>query len=253
MQRLSATLYPKVARPACDVFINHRGIDTKRNIAGLLYDSLTRNGVRSFLDSKNMKPGDRLFDHIDRAIVGSKVGVAVFSPRYCDSYFCLHELALLMESRKRVVPIFFDVKPSNLRVKDNGTCPPNELRRFDLALQEAKNIVGLTFDSSKGDWSELLRDASDAVMVNLMEKERLSERTGDSDDGGSASYIGKDDKVTDDENPTTLLRNHVLKKERLRKKVVDDGAFCHDDNDRRYVMRKEWRSENVLQLTGVEF
>ncbi|RDX89111.1 Toll/interleukin-1 receptor-like protein, partial [Mucuna pruriens] len=170
MQRLPATLCRKIARP-CDVFINHRGIDTKRNIAGLLYDRLTRMGVRSFLDSMNMKPGDRLFDHIDRAILGCRVGVAVFSPRYCDSYFCLHELALLMESNKRVVPIFYNVKPSQLVVKDNGTCPAKELRRFRLALEEAKYTVGLTFDPKIGNWSELLRDASDAVIMNLMEVE----------------------------------------------------------------------------------
>ncbi|KAK7327926.1 hypothetical protein VNO77_22019 [Canavalia gladiata] len=167
MQRLSG----KVCRGACDVFINHRGIDTKKNVAGLLYDGLTTMGVRSFLDSMNMKAGDRLFDHIDRAILGSKVGVAVFSPRYCDSYFCLHELALLFESKKRVIPIFFDVKPSQLVVKDNGTCLPQHLRRFHLALEEAKHTVGLTFDSSNGDWSKLLRNASDAVIMNLVEVE----------------------------------------------------------------------------------
>ncbi|KAK7246556.1 hypothetical protein RIF29_41425 [Crotalaria pallida] len=172
MQRFPiTTLYRKVARPTCDVFINHRGIDTKRNIAGLLYDNLTRMKVNSFLDSMNMKPGDKLFDHIDRAIVGCKVGVAVFSPRYCDSYFCLHELALLMENKKRVVPVFFDVKPSQLLVNDDGTRPHKELQRFSLALEEAKNTVGLTFDSLNGDWSELLRDASDAVIMNLMEVE----------------------------------------------------------------------------------
>ncbi|XP_061375566.1 probable 2' cyclic ADP-D-ribose synthase BdTIR [Gastrolobium bilobum] len=176
MQRLPAMLCRKVVRPSCDVFINHRGIDTKRNIAGLLYDSLTRMGVRSFLDSMNMKPGDRLFDHIDKAILGCKVGVAVFSPRYCDSYFCLHELALLMESNKRVVPIFYDVKPSQLLVKDNGTCSAKELQRFTLALQEAKNTVGLTFDSLNGDWSELLRDASEAVIVNLLEVKEEEKR-----------------------------------------------------------------------------
>ncbi|XP_061349450.1 probable 2' cyclic ADP-D-ribose synthase BdTIR [Gastrolobium bilobum] len=176
MQRLSATLCRKIARPACDVFINHRGIDTKRNIAGLLYDRLTKKGVMSFLDSMNMKPGDRLFDHIDKAILGSKVGVAVFSPRYCDSYFCLHELALFMESKKRVVPIFYDVKPSQLMVKDNGTCSAKELQRFSLALEEAKYTVGLTFDPLNGDWSELLRDASDAVIMNLMEVEEERKR-----------------------------------------------------------------------------
>ena len=150
MQRLPAKFCRKIARPMCDVFINHRGIDTKRNVAGLLYDNLTRMRIRSFLDSMNMKPGDRLFDHIDKAILGCKVGVAVFSPRYCQSYFCLHELALLMESKKRVVPIFYDVKPSQLRVRDDGTCPGKELQRFSLALEEARNTVGLTFDSVTG-------------------------------------------------------------------------------------------------------
>ncbi|KAK7319645.1 hypothetical protein RJT34_04368 [Clitoria ternatea] len=176
MQRLPATLCRKIARPTCDVFINHRGIDTKRNIAGLLYERLTKTRVRSFLDSMNMKPGDRLFDHIDRAIDGCKVGVAVFSPRYCDSYFCLHELALLMESKKRVVPIFYDVKPSQLVVKDNGTCPSKHLQRFSLALEEAKLTVGLTFDPLRGDWSELVRDASDAVIMNLLEVEEEHKR-----------------------------------------------------------------------------
>lgn len=135
---------------SCDVFINHRGTDTKRNAAGLLFYHLARVGLHPFLDSKNMKPGDKLFDKIDTAIRSCKVGVAVFSPCYCDSFFCLHELALLMESRKRVIPIFYNVKPSQLRVKDSKSCPPNDLRRFTWALEEAKYTVGITFDSSRG-------------------------------------------------------------------------------------------------------
>ncbi|KAK6917510.1 Toll/interleukin-1 receptor homology (TIR) domain [Dillenia turbinata] len=138
-------------RPPCDVFINHRGIDTKRSVAGLLYHHLNRLKLRPFLDSKNMKPGDKLYEKIDTAICNCKVGVAVFSPRYCESYFCLHELALLMESRKRVIPIFCDVKPSELRVKNNGWfCPAKQIERFSWALEEAKYTVGLTFDSSTG-------------------------------------------------------------------------------------------------------
>lgn len=97
-----------------------------------------------------MKPGDKLFDKIDAAIHKCKVGVAVFSPHYCESYFCLHELALLMESKKRVIPVFCNVKPSQLKVRDNGTCSPNELKRFSWALEEAKYTVGLPFDSCKG-------------------------------------------------------------------------------------------------------
>lgn len=137
-------------RQSCDVFINHRGVDTKRTVATLLYDHLTMLNMRPFLDNKTMKPGDKLFDKINGAIRRCKIGVAVFSPRYCDSYFCLHELAMFMESKKKVIPIFCDIKPSELRVVDNGSCTPNELRRFSRALEEAKYTVGLTFDSLKG-------------------------------------------------------------------------------------------------------
>ncbi|XP_045816239.1 TIR-only protein-like [Trifolium pratense] len=167
MQRFSR----KILQPTCEVFINHKGIDTKRNIAGLLHKDLTSIGIKSFLDSKNMKPGDKLPDHIDKAIHGCKVGVTIFSPRYFDSYYCLHELALIMETKKRVIPIFFDVTPSQLMVKVDGTCSQKQLRRFKLAIEEAKNTVGLTFDSVNGDWSELLNDATEAVIMNLMEAE----------------------------------------------------------------------------------
>lgn len=134
----------------CDVFINHRGIDTKRKVVTLLYDHLSRRNLRPFLDNKNMKPGDKLFDNINRAIRNCKVGVAVFSPTYCQSYFCLHELALMMETKKKVIPIFCDIKPSQLLVIDDGKCSANELKRFSWALEEAKFTVGLTFDSLKG-------------------------------------------------------------------------------------------------------
>lgn len=134
----------------CDVFINHRGIDTKRNIAGLLYDHLTRIRVRAFLDSKNMKPGDKLLEEIEGAIRDCEVGIAVFSPRYCESYFCLHELALMVEKKKKIIPIFVDVRPSQLRIEYNQSCPDKELQRFNSALGEAKYTVGLTFNSLTG-------------------------------------------------------------------------------------------------------
>lgn len=134
----------------CDVFINHRGIDTKRTVATLLYDHLSRLNLRPFLDNKNMKPGDKLFDNINNGIRNCKVGVAVFSPTYCESYFCLHELALMMETKKKVIPIFCDIKPSQLRVIDVGKCSANEFKRFSWALEEAKFTVGLTFDSLNG-------------------------------------------------------------------------------------------------------
>ncbi|GLT67755.1 hypothetical protein SLA2020_400410 [Shorea laevis] len=167
--------FPKQLHRPCDVFINHRGIDTKRTISGLLYNHLVRLGLNPFLDSKNMKPGDRLFDKINDSVRHCKVGVAVFSPRYCESYFCLHELALMMETRKKVIPIFYDVKPSQLQVKDDGSRPVEVLKRFQWAIQEAKYTVGLTFDTLAGDLSEFLTITTDAVIKNLLEIEEEEE------------------------------------------------------------------------------
>ncbi|KAK4255769.1 hypothetical protein QN277_008723 [Acacia crassicarpa] len=135
----------------CDVFISHRSIDTKRTVSTLLYDHLRRLGFCPFLDNKTMKPGDKLFHKINNAIFECKLGVAVFSPRYCESFFCLHELALMLERQKKLIPIFCDSKPSQLRVNTAKlSVEPEELRRFKWALEEAKDTVGLTFNSSTG-------------------------------------------------------------------------------------------------------
>ncbi|XP_050245942.1 TIR-only protein-like [Quercus robur] len=169
--RSKTQLAKRVIKPTCDVFLNHRGIDTKRTIATLLYDYLSRFNLRPFLDNKTMKPGDKLFEKIDSAIHGCKVGVAMFSPNYCQSYFCLHELALIMETKKKVIPIFCDIKPSQLRVPRNVVSDKKELRRFNWALDEAKNTVGLTFDSYKGNLSEVVTSASEIVIKSLIELE----------------------------------------------------------------------------------
>lgn len=142
-----------IPKPRYDVFINHRGIDTKRGVASLLYHYLSFLEVRPFLDCYSMKPGDNLYDEIKGAILGCKVGVAVFSPRYCESTFCLKELALLMDAKKKVIPIFCDVTPLQIRnlaiVRCDGYTS-KEVLKLRSALVEATRIVGLSFDSSKG-------------------------------------------------------------------------------------------------------
>lgn len=153
MQRLLlvAKQSPTIAQTSCDVFLSHRKIDTARTIVGLLYENLKNNlRVKTFLDTKNMKPGDRLLDNIGKAISECKVGVIVFSPSYCDSLFCLHELALLVESNKRMVPLFYDIKPSQLQVKHTRIFSLDEIQRFSTALEKAKCIRGIAFDPLNG-------------------------------------------------------------------------------------------------------
>ncbi|XP_023002843.1 TMV resistance protein N-like isoform X1 [Cucurbita maxima] len=171
----SKQLQRGIAKP-CDVFINHRGVDTKKTVAALLYDRLIRGNFRPFLDYRNLKPGEKLFDELHGAIRQCKVGVAVFSPRYCESYFCLHELAMIIESNKKVIPIFCDVNPSQLRIKEDDGYETEDLRRFNWALEQANQLEGIKFNSSKQTLSDIVTRASNIVISSLVEMDGRDEQ-----------------------------------------------------------------------------
>ncbi|KAG6511313.1 hypothetical protein ZIOFF_029372 [Zingiber officinale] len=167
---MAAATTRKAAASTVDVFLSHRGVDTKSTVAGLLYDRLAQMGVRPFLDSRSMEPGDKIYERVDAGIRQSRVGVAIFSPRYCDSVFCLHELAMMVEAGKKLIPIFYDVKPAELAIGaavSSAAESPEDLARYARAIREAKLTVGLTFDSKKGDWSDLVSRTSNVVLKCL--------------------------------------------------------------------------------------
>ncbi|KAG6511315.1 hypothetical protein ZIOFF_029374 [Zingiber officinale] len=174
-QGMAAPTTRKAAASTVDVFLSHRGVDTKSTVAGLLYDRLAQMGVRPFLDSRSMEPGDKIYERVDAGIRQSRVGVAIFSPRYCDSVFCLHELAMMVEAGKKLIPIFYDVKPAELAIGAavfSAAESPEDLARYARAIREAKLTVGLTFDSKKGDWSDLVSRTSNVVLKCLKQAKR---------------------------------------------------------------------------------
>jgi len=99
-----------------EVFINHRGPDTKLSIAGHLYNRLHDLGLQVFLDQEEMEKGDFIPSEIAAAIQAASIQIAIFSPGYADSDWCLNELLLMMESdRSTIIPIFYGVEPTDLR------------------------------------------------------------------------------------------------------------------------------------------
>ncbi|KAG6473213.1 TIR-only protein-like [Zingiber officinale] len=163
--------------PGVEVFLSHRGVDTKSSVAGLLYDRLVQMNVRPFLDNRSMEPGDKLYECIDEGIRQSKVGVVIFSRRYCDSVFCLHELAMMVEANKKLIPVFCDVKPSDLVVLgDPAEHSPEDLKRYDRAIAEARRTVGLNFDSKNGNWSELVSRTAN-IVLKCLEEEKSRRRS----------------------------------------------------------------------------
>ena len=97
-----------------DVFINHRGPDVKKGLASHLHHRLTAHGLRVFLDKEELQVGNKLTPQIEGAIKTASVHVAIFSPLYAESSWCLNELVQILETGSTIIPVFYDVNPSDL-------------------------------------------------------------------------------------------------------------------------------------------
>jgi len=106
-----------------DVFVTFRGEDTRNNFTDFLFDALETKGIFVFRDNTDLQKGEFIGSELIRAIEGSQVFVAVFSRNYASSTWCLQELEKICEciegSKKHVLPIFYDVDPSEVR-KQSG-------------------------------------------------------------------------------------------------------------------------------------
>ncbi|KAL5553913.1 hypothetical protein UlMin_041314 [Ulmus minor] len=98
-----------------DVFLSFRGEDTRYTFTNLLYDSLAKNGVRVFLDNDGLNRGDEIAPSLLEAIDDSAAAIVVLSPRYGDSRWCLEELAKICDCGKLILPVFYQVDPSDVR------------------------------------------------------------------------------------------------------------------------------------------
>ena len=99
-----------------DVFINHRRPDVKKTFATDLYHALTKHGLRVFLDIEELLEGDKLNSQSESAIRTAAVQIAIFSPGYALSSWCLNELLYMFEMLERgstILPVFY---MSNLQI-----------------------------------------------------------------------------------------------------------------------------------------
>ncbi|KAH9294504.1 hypothetical protein KI387_040294, partial [Taxus chinensis] len=110
------------------LFINHRGPDVKNTLASTIYYSLRDKGLNVFFDKTEFKPGQELFSTIKEAIRTSSVHIAIFSPKYAESPWCLEELCLMLKSGGKIIPVFYHVPPADL-----------------LRLQDGKGIYASSF------------------------------------------------------------------------------------------------------------
>ncbi|KAK7395228.1 hypothetical protein VNO78_15776 [Psophocarpus tetragonolobus] len=169
-----------------DVFLNFRGDDTRRGFTSHLYNALNQRCINTYIDYKIAR-GEDVWPELVKAIKQSRVSIVVFSKDYASSTWCLKELVEILECRKEgqvVIPVFYDVDPSDIRGlsgsygkafakhdRDQGQGDTDRqsykqiLLRWKDALKEAANISG--WDCSHRDESLVIQNVVNDVMQKL--------------------------------------------------------------------------------------
>ncbi|KAG6654403.1 disease resistance protein RPV1-like isoform X1 [Carya illinoinensis] len=138
-----------------DVFLSFRGEDTRHTFTYDLYKSLEKQGVRVFFDDEGLRGGDEIRPGLFEAIEDSAASIAIISPNYASSHWCLEELSKISEYRRLLLPVFYRVNPSDVRLqrgpfeehfRNHENTDKDKVMCWRKAMEKAGAIVGWPFD-----------------------------------------------------------------------------------------------------------
>lgn len=179
---------------AYQVFLSFRGIDTRKTIAAHLYTALMQAGIHTFRDDDEIERGEKIKSELEKGIQQSRASIIVFSKNYASSRWCLDELALILEqkrtSRLVVLPVFYDVDPTNVR-RQSGTIGEafakyekeletetnydrknvllENIKRWRTALKDSADLSGMALKSN-GDEAEFVQKVVNLIRNKLSRK-----------------------------------------------------------------------------------
>ncbi|VVA35828.1 PREDICTED: TMV resistance, partial [Prunus dulcis] len=140
-----------------DVFLSFRGVDTRTSFLSHLYHELQHRCIKTFMDDPKLEKGTTISSELFKAIQESRPAIVVLSPNYASSSWYLDELTnnlQCMKSNGTVLPMFFNVDPSDVRIQSGtfaGAFAEHEKRfrediekvkRWRAALTEVANLSG---------------------------------------------------------------------------------------------------------------
>ncbi|BFG40925.1 hypothetical protein CerSpe_271990 [Prunus speciosa] len=141
-----------------DVFLSFRGVDTRNSFLSHLYHELQNKCIKTFMDDPELERGTTISSELFKAIQESRLAIVVLSPNYASSSWCLDELTEIlqcMKSNGTVLPVFYNVDPSDVR-KQRGSFASafaehekrfrediEKVKRWRAALTEVANLSGL--------------------------------------------------------------------------------------------------------------
>ncbi|XP_059630786.1 disease resistance protein L6-like [Cornus florida] len=162
------------------VFLSFSGPDTRYGFTDYLYNSLTKNGVRTFRDHIDLRRGEQ----INKAIRESRISIPIFSRNYASSKRCLMELELMLEFQQLILPIFYDVSPSEVKHQtgsygkafkehEKSGLGSETIVKWKNALREVGNITGWCWDLKRdadGNEGQLITEEIVPAVLSMLFK-----------------------------------------------------------------------------------
>lgn len=96
--------------PNC--FISHATEDLR--LAQVVRSVLEARGVTVFIASVSLRPGDNWSQEIRRNLLSSRCVIFLASSQACTSPFVQQELGMALGASKKLIPIIWDIDPSDL-------------------------------------------------------------------------------------------------------------------------------------------
>ncbi|KAL6316902.1 hypothetical protein AAG906_023557 [Vitis piasezkii] len=165
-----------------DVFLSFRGDDTRNNFTAHLLKELRTKGIKTFFDEDKLEKGRVISPALITAIENSMFSIIVLSENYASSRWCLEEMVKILECNRskeeRVLPIFYNVDPSDVRnhrgkfgealakheenLEENG----ERVKIWRDALTEVANLSG--WDSRNKNESLLIKEIIGKLLKKLL-------------------------------------------------------------------------------------
>ncbi|XP_052188705.1 TMV resistance protein N-like isoform X3 [Diospyros lotus] len=150
-----ASLPPGFSSWKHDVFLSFRGKDTRNGFVDHLYSVLVEKVIFPYKDDPKLEKGESILLALQKAIEESRLAVVVFSENYASSKWCLKELVMILECKKKrgltVLPVFYKINPSDFREQkgrvgeafaEHERDSSEEVQRWRNALIEAAEDCG---------------------------------------------------------------------------------------------------------------
>ncbi|XP_057818922.1 disease resistance protein TAO1 [Cryptomeria japonica] len=164
-----------------DVFLSFRGEDVRKTFVDHLYTSLENAGVNAFLDSQKLKRGDEISSTIQEAIDNSAILIPIFTANFAESHWCLDEVAQMCKSNGMCIPLFFYVKPTDVRNPGRGVFAeafekkkqrytPERISEWKSALFKVSSFSGWSTEDTAGYEAELVKLVVQDVFKTLQQK-----------------------------------------------------------------------------------